>query len=124
MGPMDMTVLNGFIAEALPAHVVEGALQVVTYEVTIRKGRSVGRIVPKYAHFRVELEDKKAGFFKSIGFAFASLYANAFKLRHDNPDGDKPPRVGLIDQPWNGRSSLPQVLWFALRQGLGRVFLK
>ncbi len=124
MGPMDMTALNSFIAEALPAHVVQGSLQVVTYDVTIRKGRSVGRIIPKYADFKVDIEDKQAGFFKSIGFAFATLYANAFKLRHDNPDGDKPPRVGLIDVQWNGRASLPQVLWFALRQGLGRVFIK
>jgi hypothetical protein len=45
--------------------------------------------------------------------------------RGDNPGkpGEKPV-IGRINYPYRPTASLPQVFWFALREGLGKVFLK
>jgi hypothetical protein len=40
-----------------------------------------------------------------------------------NKPGDSP-EVGRINYPYSATATLPQFLWYALRQGLGDVFMK
>lgn len=125
LGPMDMTMFNAYTARVMPMRVTGGSLQAVRLSVVVRNGRSVGQVVPLYRDFKVALEDKKASFLKKAGLSMASFFANTFKVRSENPDkaGEKP-RVGRIDYPYRPTASLPQVFWFALREGMAKVFVK
>lgn len=125
LGPMDMTVLNQFVAKSFSARIGSGKLQSVKFSVVVRNGRSTGQAVPVYRDFKIVLEDKKANFFKKAGLSIVTLFANAFKVRGDNPGkpGEKP-AVGVINYPYRPTASLPQVFWFPLREGLGKVFIK
>lgn len=125
LGPMDMTVLNQFAAKVFSARIGSGNLQSVKFSVVVRNGRSTGQIVPIYRDFKIVLEDKKGNFLKKAGLSIVTLFANAFKVRGDNPGkpGEKPV-VGVINYPYRPTASLPQMFWFPLREGLGKVFVK
>jgi len=125
LGPMDMTALNAFAEPVLGAKVSGGTAQSVRFSVVVTDGRSVGHITPLYRDFKLQLTDKKAGFIKKAGLAIVSLFANTFKIRGDNPNKpDEAPVVGRINRPYSVTASLPQLFWFALKEGLGKVFLK
>ena len=125
LGPMDMAALNAFAEPVMGAKVTSGALQSVHFSVVVRNGRSSGQITPLYRDFKLQLTDKKANFVKKAGLAIVSLFANTFKVRGDNVNkpGDSP-EVGRINYPYSATATLPQFLWYALRQGLGDVFMK
>ncbi len=125
LGPMDMTELNRFVAKVFPLRVSQGSLRSVWFSVVVRNGRSTGRVVPVYHDFKIALEDKDGSFLKKAGLSIVSFFANAFKVRGDNPGktGEKP-RAGPVNKPYGSTESLPQVFWFALRGGLAKVFVK
>ena len=125
LGPMDITAFNAYTAQVMPMRLAGGTLQAVRVNVVVKNGRSVGQVVPLYQDFKVALEDKKAGFFKKAGLSVASFFANAFKVRGENPGkAGEEPRVGRINYPYQPTASLPQVFWYALRQGMVEVFVK
>jgi hypothetical protein len=125
LGPMDITVVNALLERIMNARVTRGSLQSLRFSVAVRNGYSSGQVVPLYRDFKVQLEDKDGSFLKKAGLSIVSLFANAFKVRGNNPGdpGDKPV-PGIIRLPYRPAASLPQTFWFALRQGLGKVFLK
>ncbi|MBP2648519.1 MAG: hypothetical protein H6Q77_2143 [Gemmatimonadetes bacterium] len=125
LGPMDITAFNAYTARVMPMRLAGGTLQAVRVRVVVQNGRSVGQVVPLYQDFKVALEDKKAGFFKKAGLSVASFFANAFKVRGENPGkAGEEPRIGRINYPYRPTASLPQVFWYALRQGMVEVFVK
>lgn len=125
LGPMDLSAINAFSEPVLSAKITSGSLQSVRFSVVVRNGRSVGQVTPLYRDFKLQLTDKKANFLKKAGLAILSLFANTFKVRGNNPgDPGEAPVVGPINRPYASTESLPQFFWFALRQGLGKVFLK
>ena len=125
LGPMDITAINVFAEPVLSAKLTEGSLQSARFAVVVRNGRSTGQITPLYRDFKLQLTDKKANAFKKAGLAIVSLFANTFKVRGNNPgDPGETPVTGRINYPYEPWRSLPQVFWFALRQGLGKVFVK
>ena len=125
LGPMDLTVINAFAEPVVSAKLTSGSLQSVRFSVVVRNGRSVGQVTPLYRDFKLQLTDKKANVFKKAGLAIVSLFANTFKVRGNNPDkpGEKPV-VGRINHPYQRSATLPQFFWYALREGLGKVFVK
>ena len=91
----------------------------------VRNGRSAGQVTPLYRDFKVQLTDKKANAVKKAGLAIVSLFANTFKVRGNNPDKPgKAPVAGRVNLPYQPTATLPQVFWFALREGLNEVFVK
>ena len=125
LGPMDMTAFNAYTARVMPMRLTGGTLQAVRVSVVVQNGRSVGQVVPLYQDFKVALEDRKAGFFKKAGLSVASFLANTFKVHGENPGkAGEEPRVGRINYPYRPTASLPQVFWYALREGMVKVFVK
>ena len=125
LGPISMLAFNAYAEQVMPLRVTSGAMQSVRFSVVVRNGRSTGQVVPVYSDFKVALEDKKGNFLKKAGLSVASFLANSFKIRGDNPG--KPgevPKVGRVNRPYAPTASLPQVLWYALREGLGKVLIK
>jgi hypothetical protein len=125
LGAMPLTAISAFSEPVLSAAVTSGTLQSVRFSVVVRNGRSVGQITPIYQDFKLKLTDKDGSFLKKAGLAIVSLFANTFKVRGSNPN--KPgetPKVGRINHPYSATASLPQFFWFALREGLGKVFVK
>ena len=125
LGPISMLAFNSYAEQVMPVRATSGAMQSIRFAVVVRHGRSTGQIVPLYSDFKVALEDKKGGFLKKAGLSVVSFFANSFKIRGNNPG--KPgeaPVVGRINQAYAPTASLPQVLWLALKEGLGKVFLK
>jgi hypothetical protein len=122
---MDLTAISAFSEPVLSAKVTSGRLQSVKFSVVVRNGRSVGQITPLYQDFKLQLTDERANFIKKAGMAIVSLFANTFKVRGDNPgEPGETPVVGRINRPYSATASLPQFLWYALREGLSRVFMK
>ncbi len=125
LGPMDLTAINAFAEPVMSAKISSGSLQGVRFSVVVRNGRSVGQVTPLYRDFKLQLTDKDANFIKKAGLAIVSLFANTFKVRGSNPgEPDEAPVVGRINRRYDPTNSLPQVFWFALREGLGKVFVK
>ena len=125
LGPISMLAFNAYAEQVMPVRVTSGAMQSVRFAVVVRNGRSTGQVVPVYSDFKVALEDKKGGFLKKVGLSVATFLANSFKIRGDNPGkAGEAPMVGRVNQPYKPTASLPQVLWYALREGLGKVLIK
>ena len=125
LGPMDLTAISALSEPVASMKLTDGSLQSLRFSVLVRNGRSVGQVTPLYRDFKVQLTDKNANAVKKAGLAIVSLFANAFKVRGNNPDKPgKAPVVGQINLPYQSTATLPQVFWFALREGLGKVFLK
>jgi len=125
LGPMDLTAISALSEPVASMKLTDGSLQSLRFSVLVRNGRSVGQVTPLYRDFKVQLTDKNANAVKKAGLAIVSLFANAFKVRGNNPDKPgKAPVVGQINRPYQSTATLPQVFWFALREGLGKVFLK
>ena len=120
-----LTAINAFAEPVMSAKISSGSLQGVRFSVVVRNGRSVGQVTPLYRDFKLQLTDKDANFIKKAGLAIVSLFANTFKVRGSNPgEPDEAPVVGRINRRYDPTNSLPQVFWFALREGLGKVFVK
>jgi len=125
LGPISMMAFNTYAEQVMPVRATSGAMHSVRFSIVVRNGRSTGQVVPLYGDFKVALEDKQGSFLKKAGLSVASFLANSFKIRGDNPG--KPgqvPVVGRVNRPYAPTASLPQVLWLALKEGLGKVFLK
>ena len=125
LGPMDLTAISALSEPVASMKLTDGSLQSLRFSVLVRNGRSVGQVTPLYRDFKVQLTDKNANAVKKAGLAIVSLFANAFKVRGNNPDKPgKAPVVGQVNLPYQSTATLPQVFWYALREGLGKVFLK
>lgn len=125
LGPMDMTAINRLSEPVASMKLTGGSLQSLRFSMLVRNGRSAGQVTPLYRDFKVQLTDKKANAVKKAGLAIVSLFANTFKVRGNNPDKPgKAPVAGRVNLPYQPTATLPQVFWFALREGLNEVFVK
>ena len=121
LGGIDATEFNRLIVDATGVRFIRGHISSVRFNATVSNGVARGTVVPRWEGLGVEVpgfhrqQTNVLGRFKR---AVAKIAANAFMIRDDNPAKNKPPLDGTISHRWTAEETLPQFLWFALRDAI------
>ncbi|MES2306766.1 MAG: hypothetical protein V4558_14785 [Gemmatimonadota bacterium] len=121
VGAMDATAMNGLIVDATGVRFIRGQITSVRFDATVTNGVARGSVAPRWQGLGVEVPGfarEQTNLFGKLKRAVAKFAANAFVIRDDNPDKEKPPLDGTINHNWSAEETLPQFLWFALRDAL------
>ncbi len=120
LGPMPATAFAPFLTGATKVSFSAGQIESISYNARVQGGVARGTIVPRWQGLVVEVPGvARKGFLSGFRRTLAKIAANEFMLRGDNTSGkSKPPENGVIYQRWTPQRTLPQFLWFSLRDGL------
>lgn len=126
LGPMPATAFAPFLTGATKVSFSAGQIESITYNARVQDGVARGTIVPRWKGLVVEVPGiAKKGFLSGVRRTLAKIAANEFMLNGDNTSGGKePPENGVIHQRWTPQRTLPQFLWFSLRDGLLPILQK
>ncbi|MGH7593849.1 MAG: hypothetical protein ACRELE_08385 [Gemmatimonadales bacterium] len=122
LGPMDPKAMNAFLPNAVGMRFIGGSFDGARWDVTVRNGVATGKLVPRWHDLRVELPGvarNDSGVVGGLIRGFAKLAANAFGIHGDNDStGGHRPRDASITHQWVNTETLPQFIWFQLRDPL------
>jgi hypothetical protein len=122
LGRMPAKALNRFLAVNEAYQFDDGTAEEVTFTQTVRGGRAVTVVTPRYRDLSVEPSGEGGGVVGSVGREIKDFIAGAFVVRSSNPDDDgEHLRRGRTIRRYSPQRTWLQFIWFGLRDGLQAV---
>lgn len=92
LGPMDLKTVNSATMPLTMVKITSGSVKQLDFDIQANKNKATGKITLLYNNAKVSLLKVDTVFDKLKQRPFATLYANIFILKHNNPDieGGKP----------------------------------
>lgn len=122
LGPMDPKAMNPFIVNALGMRFSGGEFEGGAWDATVVDGTARGKLVSRWHNFQIELPGVARNDSSVVGGikrGLAKFAANAFGIHGDNDStGGHHPRDASITHRWINTETLPQFIWFQLRDPL------
>ncbi|MFD2874519.1 hypothetical protein ACFS5N_18695 [Mucilaginibacter ximonensis] len=119
MGPMDLSVVNTALMPFAQVKITNGTLKSLDFKFDANRRRSKGTVTVLYNNLKVKLLKTDTVHSTLRGKMVASLFANIFILKHDNPDAPGLiPRSFHIDMKRQPNFSFFKAIWQSLLQGL------
>ena len=122
LGTMDPKAMNGFLPDAVGMRFSGGVFEGATWDATVINGMATGKLEPRWHDLHVELPGvarKDSGLVGGLMRGMAKLAANTFGIRGDNDSmGGHRPKDASITHQWVHDETLPQFIWFQLRDPL------
>lgn len=119
MGPMDLTVINTALMPFAQVKITNGTLKSLDFKFDANRHHSKGTVAVLYNNLKVKILKTDTAHSTLKGKMVASLFANIFILKHDNPDGPGLiPRSYKIDMKRPANFSFFKAIWQSLLQGL------
>ncbi|MES2124675.1 MAG: hypothetical protein V4503_08290 [Gemmatimonadota bacterium] len=121
VGAMDAEDFNRLIVDATGVRFIRGRIQGVRFSATVTGGVARGSVQPRWSGLGIEVPGvarEQKNLLGKLKRAVAKIAANAFMVRDDNPAEGKPPLNGTINHRWTPAETLPQFVWFGLRDAL------
>jgi hypothetical protein len=122
LGPMDPKAMNAFLVNAMGMRFSGGTFDGAQWDATVSTGLAKGKMTPRWHNLQIELPGiarKDSGVVGGLKRGLAKLAANAFGIHGDNDSthGHRP-RDASITHQWINIETLPQFIWFQLRDPL------
>lgn len=122
LGPMDPKEMNAFLPNAVGMRFSSGTFDGAQWDATVSKGLAKGKLTPRWRNLHVELPGiarNDSGVVGGLMRGVAKLAANTFGIHGDNDStGGHRPRDASITHQWVNIETLPQFIWFQLRDPL------
>ncbi len=121
LGDIDATAFNRLIVDATGFRFTRGHISSVRFNATVSNGVANGTVIPRWEGLGIEvpgISRDQTNLLGKLKRAVVKFAANAFVLRDDNPSSGKPALDGTISHRWTAEETLPQFIWFALRDAL------
>ena len=122
LGPMDPKAMNAFLPNAVGMRFSGGRFNGAQWEATVRNGLAKGLLTPRWRDLTIELPGvarHDSGVVGGLIRGVAKFAANAFGIHNDNDStGGHRPRDASITHQWINIETLPQFIWFQLRDPL------
>jgi hypothetical protein len=128
LSEMDPTAMNTFLPNSVGMKFTGGDFQGATWSATVHNGLSRGKMSPRWHGLNIGLPGVArtdsgliGGFLRGV----AKIAANTFGIRSDNDStGGHRPLDASITHQWARVETLPQFIWFQLRDPLLLVLKK
>jgi hypothetical protein len=119
LGPMELPILNGAVAPLGQLKFSSGTVKRFDFDIKGNSARSRGRVSIQYNDLKVSLLNADTSNVTLKKKLVASLFANLFVIKHDNPDepGD-PPRFANVNYARPRTSPFFKTLWKTLLDGI------
>lgn len=128
LGTMNPQAMNGFLPDAVGMRFTGGIFEGATWKARVVRGLAEGELRPYWRDLHVELPGVARGDSGVVGGivrGVAKLAANTFGIRGDNDSsGGHEPRTAPIHHQWIDIETLPQFIWFQLRDPLLAILKK
>lgn len=128
LGSMDPRAMNSFLANSVGMRFTSGTFAGAEWDAVVQNGRATGKLVPRWSDLHIELPGvarKDSGVVGGLKRGFAKLAANAFGIRGSNDSGGSHgPIDASITHQWIATETLPQFIWFQLRDPLLLILKK
>lgn len=128
LGPMDPKAMNGFLPDAVGIRFTGGVFEGASWDAVVANGMATGTVRPRWHNLKVELPGVARGDSGVVGGILrgvAKLAANTFGIRSDNDStGGHKPMDASISHQWVNIETLPQFIWFELRDPLLAILKK
>jgi len=119
---MPLVALSPFLEIADQIRLKSGVLRRADFSVDVNNGRATGAVWAQYEDLTVAVVDKRTRSEDGLAEQLASVISNMVKIRGTNlPDDSGSVTIGRIRYPATEDLEFFQLLWFALRNGLGDV---
>ena len=122
LGPMPAKAFNRFLGVNEGFQFDDGAVEEITFTQTVRGGRAVTAVTPRYRGLSVEPTGDGGGVIGSLAREVKDFIAGAFVVRSRNPDEEgEDLRTGRTVRRYSHERTWLQFLWAGLRDGLVAV---
>lgn len=119
MGPMDLSAVNPALMPFAQVKITNGTLKSLDFKFDADRHYSKGTVTVLYNNLKVKLLKPDTVHSTLQGNMVASLFANIFILKHDNPDAPGLiPRSYHINMKRQADFSFFKAIWQSLLQGL------
>lgn len=119
MGPMDLSAMNAATMPFAMVKFTSGTLKSLDFKFDADRHRTKGKVTAQYNNLKVKVLKPDTVHSMLQGKIVASLYANIFILKHDNPDGPGlAPRSYNVDFKRPDDFSFFKSIWRSLLLGL------
>ena len=119
---MPLVALNPFLEIADQIRLKSGMLQRADFSVDVKNGRATGAVWAQYEDLTIAALDKRTRSENGLAEQLATVISNLVQIRGTNmPDDSGSVTIGRIRYPARKDLEFLQILWFALRNGLGDV---
>jgi hypothetical protein len=119
LGPMALPRLNAFLDRAERTRLRSGRVDRVAFSVAVDQGRAQGRVQATYKGLNLAFLDRVTDTEKGLKNRMATFFANAFRIRPDNPSkGPAPAKEGKVAYQRKPEDTFLQMLWFSMRSGV------
>ena len=122
LGPMPAKAFNRFLGVNEGFQFDDGAVEEITFTQTVRGGRAVTAVTPRYRGLSVEPTGDGGGVIGALAREVEDFIAGAFVVRSRNPDEEgEDLRTGRTVRRYSRERTWLQFLWAGLRDGLVAV---
>lgn len=119
MGPMDLSVVNTAVMPFAMIKITSGTLKSLDFNFDANRHHNKGKVTALYNDLKVKILKPDTVHSTLKGKIVASLFANIFILKHDNPDGPNvAPRTSYVDFKRPDNFSFFKSIWRSLLLGL------
>jgi hypothetical protein len=119
LSAMNLTNLDAFLDLDAHTRITSGTVKEAAFEIAVAGGEARGRVRANYQNLEIAVLDKRSGAESGLDNRFASLLANALKIRSSNaPDASGLSKEGEVFYARKPDDEFQQFLWFALRTGV------
>lgn len=119
---MPLRTLNPFLVIADQIRLKSGTLRWADFRVDVNNGRATGSVRAQYEDLIIAAVDKQTGSEDGLDEQLTTIIANIVEIRGTNlPDESGSMKIGIIRYPVRNDLAFFQIVWFALRNGLGDV---
>jgi hypothetical protein len=122
LGRMPTEAFNRFLAVNEGFQFDDGVVEEITFRQTVRGGRGVTAVTPRYRELSIEPTGDGGGVIGAVTRGVRDFIAGAFVVRSRNPDDEgEDLRTGRTVRRYSPERTWLQFLWFGLRDGLTAV---
>ncbi|MFI5157440.1 MAG: cell envelope integrity protein TolA [Sphingobacteriales bacterium] len=119
LGPMEMGALNRATMALAMVKITNGSIKKFSFDINGNSKASKGKVVLLYNDLKVKLLDPDTNFNGYSGKLVASLYANIFVIKHNNPDNaNEAPRMFYVNYKRPKSSPFFKTIWNTLLTGI------
>ncbi len=122
LGTMDPRAMNAFLSNAVGMRFTGGTFLGAQWDAMVSNGLAKGKLTPRWRNLHVELPGIARNDSSVVGGLMrgvAKIAANTFGIHGDNDStGGHRPRDASITHQWVKIETLPQFIWFQLRDPL------
>jgi hypothetical protein len=128
LGRIDPKAMNAFLPYAVGMKFTDGVFEGATWSAAVTDGVAKGRLTPIWHNLHVDfpgVSRDNPGLIGGVMRGITKLAANTFGIRADNDSADgNQPIEGSITHRWVNIETLPQFIWFQLREPLLLILKK